>query len=113
MHHAPGPPENTCILTGAKSIENRPRDWSWRGWMLLHARQRIDRPALRVPLIARTIRGRELTTGAVIGIARLIDCHQDPEGSAGRSGYLKLRNECHPVARCARRVHALGIGNRR
>ncbi|MGX1127822.1 hypothetical protein RKD49_007946 [Streptomyces glaucescens] len=49
--------------------------------MLLHAGQRIDRPALRVPLIDRTIRGRELTTGAVIGIARLVDCHQDPEGS--------------------------------
>jgi hypothetical protein len=48
--------------------------------MLLHAGQRIDRPALRVPLIARTIRGRELTTGAVIGVARLVDCHQDPEG---------------------------------
>ncbi|GAA4658933.1 hypothetical protein GCM10023347_07860 [Streptomyces chumphonensis] len=34
-----------------------------------------------MPLIARTIRGRELPTGAVIGVARLTGCHQDPDGS--------------------------------
>lgn len=85
-------PHATRILTGAKGIENRPRPWRWRGWMLLHAGQRIDRSALRVPLIARTIRGRELTTGAVIGVVRLVDCHQDREGSAGKSGYQNLRN---------------------
>lgn len=74
-------PHATCVLTGHKTIENRPKPWSWRGWTLLHAGQRIDRPALRVPLVARTIRDRELTTGAVIGVARLVDCHQDPDGS--------------------------------
>ncbi|MFJ2561219.1 MULTISPECIES: hypothetical protein [unclassified Streptomyces] len=41
--------------------------------MLLHAGHRIDRPALRVPLVARTIRDRELTTGAAIGVVRLVD----------------------------------------
>lgn len=55
--------------------------WSWRGWLLLHAGQAVDRPALHQPLIARTIRGRELMTGAVIGVARLTGCHQDPDGS--------------------------------
>ncbi|CAL9676067.1 hypothetical protein [Streptomyces sp. enrichment culture] len=74
-------PYATCILTGAKTIENRPRSWSWRGWMLLHAGQRTDATALHLPLVAHTIRGWELTAGAVIGIARLADCHQDPEGS--------------------------------
>ncbi|MEZ0162920.1 hypothetical protein [Streptomyces griseorubens] len=74
-------PHATCVLTGDKTIENRPKPWSWRGWTLLHAGKRIDRPALRVPLVARTIRDRELTTGAVIGVARLVDCHQDPDGS--------------------------------
>ncbi|MBL3668404.1 hypothetical protein JL475_20895 [Streptomyces sp. M2CJ-2] len=74
-------PHAACLLAGDKTIENRPRAWSWRGWLLLHASQQTDRPALRVPLIARTIRGRELTTGAVIGIARLTGCHQDPDGS--------------------------------
>lgn len=70
-------PWAACIHAG-KTVENRPKPWSWRGWMLLHAGQRIDRPAPSVPLVARTIRDRELITGAVIGIARLADCHQDP-----------------------------------
>ncbi|MGW2612825.1 hypothetical protein ACWC4A_52560 [Streptomyces mirabilis] len=74
-------PHTTCILTGAKRIENRPNAWSWRGWVLLHAGGQIDKPALRVPLIGRTIRGRELVTGAVVGVARLTDCHQDPDDS--------------------------------
>ncbi|MCZ0204714.1 hypothetical protein OZK63_04710 [Streptomyces sp. UMAF16] len=74
-------PYATCILAGAKTIENRPRPWSWRGWMLLHAGQRTDAAALHLSLVAHTIRGRELTAGAVLGIARLTDCHQDPEGA--------------------------------
>ncbi|MFD8712050.1 hypothetical protein ACFV07_16510 [Streptomyces anulatus] len=74
-------PWTAAILTGAKLVENRPQHWSWRGWVLLHAGQQIDRPALRMPLVARTIRDRELVTGAVVGIARITDCHQDSEGS--------------------------------
>ncbi|MFE7045087.1 hypothetical protein ACFU9X_38435 [Streptomyces atratus] len=73
-------PWATCILTGAKTIENRPRPWK-PGWVLLHAGQSTDRAALHTPLVARTIRGRDLATGAVIGVARIIDCHQDPAGS--------------------------------
>lgn len=73
-------PWTTCILAG-KDVENRPAPWSWRGLVLLHAGLQIDRTALRVPLVARTIRGRELPTGAVIGVARLTGCHQDPDGS--------------------------------
>ncbi|MFH8692665.1 hypothetical protein ACH4EC_38170 [Streptomyces anulatus] len=74
-------PWTAAILAGAKLVENRPQHWSWRGWVLLHAGQQIDRPALRMPLVARTIRGRQLVTGAVVGVARITDCHQDPEGS--------------------------------
>ncbi|MER6523142.1 hypothetical protein ABT246_40850 [Streptomyces sp. NPDC001553] len=51
---APGSPP-------ASSLEPRLRAWSWRGWLLLYTSQQTDRPALRVPLIARTIRSRELT----------------------------------------------------
>lgn len=87
-------PWATCILTGAKTIENRPRPWK-PSWVLLHAGQSTDRAALHTPLVARTIRGRDLATGAVIGVARIIDCHQDPDGSVGSSGYRKLRNGCH------------------
>ncbi|MFJ1847096.1 hypothetical protein [Streptomyces sp. NPDC088146] len=74
-------PWAACILAG-KNTENRPKPWSWRGWILLHAGKARPEPAvLRDPLVARTIRNRELTTGAVIGVARLVDCHQDPDGS--------------------------------
>ncbi|WP_327436399.1 hypothetical protein OG279_36995 (plasmid) [Streptomyces sp. NBC_01201] len=73
-------PWTAAILTGAKTIENRPRPWR-TGWVLLHASQQTDRPALRLPLVARTIRDRQMVTGAVVGIARITDCHQDPEGA--------------------------------
>ncbi|MFE6946068.1 ASCH domain-containing protein [Streptomyces chartreusis] len=74
-------PWTTAIVAGAKTIENRPQPWSWRGMVLLHASLQTDRPALHLPLVARTIRGRDLPTGAVIGVARLTGCHQDPDGS--------------------------------
>ncbi|MGW8454123.1 hypothetical protein ACWGLO_21805 [Streptomyces niveus] len=51
-------PWTTCILTGAKTIENRPKHWSWRGRELPHAGQSIDQYPLRPPLVARTIPGR-------------------------------------------------------
>ena len=69
-------PWATCILAG-KNPENRPVNWPWRGWILLHAGKQMDRPALRDPLVATAIRGRELHLGAVIGVARLTDCHPD------------------------------------
>jgi hypothetical protein len=73
-------PYAACILAGDKTVENRPVRWR-TGWVLLHTSKTIDRPALRVPLIGRTIRDRQLVTGAVVGIARITDCHQDPEGA--------------------------------
>ncbi|ESP95743.1 hypothetical protein B591_31118 (plasmid) [Streptomyces sp. GBA 94-10 4N24] len=74
-------PWATCIASGPKRIENRPRHWSWRGWLLLHAGLQIDRAALDLPPVARTIQGRDLPTGAVIGVARLSGCHHDPAGA--------------------------------
>ncbi|MES5824862.1 hypothetical protein [Streptomyces sp. RG80] len=71
-------PYAACILAGAKTVENRPTRWR-TGWVLLHTSKTVDQPALRIPLIGRTIRGRHLVTGAVLGIARITDCHQDPE----------------------------------
>ncbi|SBU99388.1 hypothetical protein YW3DRAFT_06530 [Streptomyces sp. MnatMP-M77] len=73
-------PWTTAVLTGAKTIENRPRPWR-NGWVLLHAGQQTDRPALRLPLVTRTIRDRQLVTGAVVGVARITGCHQDPDGA--------------------------------
>jgi hypothetical protein len=69
-------PYATCILA-VKNPENKPRPWLWRCWVLIHAGQKLERPALRDPLIATAIRGRELHLGAVIGVARLTGCHPD------------------------------------
>ncbi|WP_369384235.1 hypothetical protein [Streptomyces sp. cg36] len=70
-------PWATCILAG-KTPENRPANWPWRGWVLIHAGKAKPDPALlRDPLVATAIRGRELHRGAVIGVARLTDCHPD------------------------------------
>ncbi|MFH9821364.1 hypothetical protein [Streptomyces sp. NPDC017230] len=74
-------PYAACVLTGAKPVENRPRPWK-PGWVLLHASKTIDRSALRLPLVGRTIRGLQLVTGAVVGVARITDCHQDLDGEA-------------------------------
>ncbi|MCX5207607.1 hypothetical protein OG897_40160 [Streptomyces sp. NBC_00237] len=75
-------PWTACILAGAKTVENRSRNqWPWRGLVLLHASQNLDRPALRHPLVATTVGGRELVTGAVVGVARLINCHRDADGA--------------------------------
>ncbi|MFF4138071.1 hypothetical protein ACFY1B_42855 [Streptomyces mirabilis] len=70
-------PFATCILAG-KSPENRPVHWPWQGWIFIHAGKKKPEPALlRDPLVATAIRGHELHLGAVIGVARLIDCHLD------------------------------------
>lgn len=70
-------PWAACILHGDNRTANRLRYWSWRGWVLLHTGRIVDRTALRDPLVAGTVRGHALETGAVIGVARLIDCHLD------------------------------------
>lgn len=74
-------PWATCLLTGNKTIENRPSPGWPLGLYLLHAGLAVERTALRLPLVATAIRGRQLDRGAVIGVARLTDCHQDPDGS--------------------------------
>ncbi|MFD4543552.1 hypothetical protein [Streptomyces bauhiniae] len=70
-------PWAACILHGDKRVENRPRSWA-PGWRLLHAGAETDRAALRDPLVARTIRGHELPTRAVLGIVRITGSHTDP-----------------------------------
>ncbi|MEV5998232.1 hypothetical protein AB0M25_02670 [Streptomyces griseomycini] len=93
-------PPAACIPAGAKTVENRPARWR-PGWMLLYVGKAIDRLALRTPLIARTIRSRDLVMGAVIGVAHIIDCHQDFDDAAGKCGYCNLRN--HPTLVSGRR----------
>jgi hypothetical protein len=73
-------PYGAAILAGANTVENRAVRWR-TGWVLLHTSRTVDRPALRTPLVARAVRGRDLVTGAVVGVARITNCHQDPEGA--------------------------------
>ncbi|WP_329169438.1 hypothetical protein OG709_35855 (plasmid) [Streptomyces sp. NBC_01267] len=68
-------PWATCLITGDKTIENRPSPGWPLGLYLLHAGLAVERAALRLPLVATTIRGRHLERGAVIGVARLTDVH--------------------------------------
>ncbi|MFE7614353.1 hypothetical protein [Streptomyces sp. NPDC057496] len=70
-------PWATCLLTGNKTVENRASPGWPLGLYLLHAGLAVDRAALRLPLVAATIRGRRLEQGAVIGVARLTDVHPD------------------------------------
>ncbi|MEU7151200.1 hypothetical protein AB0B15_24715 [Streptomyces sp. NPDC045456] len=74
-------PWAACILHGDKRVENRPRPWA-PGWRLLHAAAGTGRAALRDPLVARTVRGRELPVRAVLGVVRITGCHTDPVGAA-------------------------------
>ncbi|MEV7160279.1 hypothetical protein AB0N77_37675 [Streptomyces misionensis] len=69
-------PWAACILHGDKRVENRPRAWA-PGWRLLHAGAEMDRAALRDPLVARTVRGLELPTRAVLGLVRITGSHTD------------------------------------
>lgn len=81
-------PWTACIVNGDKRIENRPRAWA-PGWRLLHAgaEKSMDRAAVRDPLVARTIRGRELRFSAVLGVARITGSHgsyTDTDGPCSR-----------------------------
>ncbi|MFE2195516.1 hypothetical protein ACFXAQ_32480 [Streptomyces olivaceus] len=100
-------PWTTCILAG-KDVENRPAPWSWRGWLLLHAGQATERAPMRDPLVATAIRGRDLPTRAVIGVARLTACHQDAADTIGNPGYWNLRNDRSEAALVA--AHRAGAG---
>lgn len=70
-------PWATCIAHGGKTIENRPRHWSWRGLLLIHTSKTLDTAALHDPQVAAAVRDRQLHPGAVVAVANLVDCHPD------------------------------------
>lgn len=74
-------PVSSSLRLWGKRVENRPQHRAWRSWVLLRSGQQTDTPALRLLLVARTIRGRQLVTGAMVGVARITGCHQDPDGA--------------------------------
>ncbi|MEU7980516.1 hypothetical protein AB0B63_18530 [Micromonospora sp. NPDC049081] len=81
-------PYASCIAAGAKLIENRASGTTYRGPLLIHTSQQIDRPACNNNLIRRTLWGRtdytdtatgymigDFNFGQVIAVADLVDVH--------------------------------------
>jgi hypothetical protein len=68
-----------CIALGVKPVENRTRPFRYRGPLAIHAGRRRDAHAELMPLVLGTIPEpmHALTTGAVLAVAELVDCHPD------------------------------------
>lgn len=69
-------PWASAIAYGTKRIENRRWSTDYRGWILLHAGATID-PAAKYAVMARPFLNRPQPVSAVLGWARLDDCHSD------------------------------------
>lgn len=77
------PPWTVPILTGAKTVENRRQATCWRGQLAIHVSRTWSPHAATDP----RIRGLDAvpdhlwrlatTSGAIIAVARLVDCHRD------------------------------------
>jgi hypothetical protein len=62
------------LLAGVKDVENRAWPTTYRGPLIVHAGQRIDREALEM-LVAEGVRlPAELATGALLGSVEVVDC---------------------------------------
>lgn len=74
------PPWSAMIAHMAKRVENRTWPTTYRGWLLIHAGKGVDRDALSHPLVRAAMGGPRppaIDTGAVVAVARLVDCHPD------------------------------------
>ncbi|MCX4672847.1 ASCH domain-containing protein [Streptomyces sp. NBC_01381] len=71
-------PWASAIAYGTKKIENRTWPTAYRGLLLIHAGLTQDRHAWNAPL-ARPFLRRPQPKGAIVAVARLIDCHA-PDG---------------------------------
>lgn len=69
-----------AIVQADKRIENRVWPTRYRGPILLHAARSVDRTALRHPPLAAVLGTLTLHRGAVVGIARIADCHPNTCG---------------------------------
>lgn len=84
-------PWAALIIAGLKDVENRTWATNYRGPLLIHVAQAIDREALRLhqPLIA-TLPDTLLRTGGIIGICELVDCvtHSHSRWFTGPYGFV-------------------------
>lgn len=73
------------IIHGGKTIDNRTQLWAYRGPVAIHAPARVDwdafgDPRVPEPLAGCTRQHPGWRTGAIIGIAQLVDVHHETGG---------------------------------
>ncbi|MET7621799.1 hypothetical protein ACWC5O_45185 [Streptomyces sp. NPDC001450] len=68
-------PWAAAIAYADKRIENRTWPTSYRGPVLIHSSKTLDRR--HGPMVAAVVRGLQLDLGAVLAVARIVDCHED------------------------------------
>ncbi|GAA0706835.1 hypothetical protein GCM10009548_94800 [Streptomyces malaysiensis subsp. malaysiensis] len=66
-------PWAAAIAHADKRVENRVWPTSYRGPLLIHAGQTVDQR--HGPMVSAVVRGLQLDRGAVVAVARVIDCH--------------------------------------
>lgn len=73
-----------CIAAGAKPVENRGRLVRYRGEFAIHAGLAVDSAAYDDPRVQDVILGNpdfRATTGAIVAVADLVDCHEAAPGT--------------------------------
>lgn len=80
------PPWARCIAVGAKTIENRGRNVTYRGEIAIHAGKSADMAGDRDPRVIRQL-GQDprvgAAVGAVVAVADLVDCHEAQQVTLG------------------------------
>jgi ASCH domain len=70
-------PWASAIAHADKRIENRTWTTPHRGPVLIHSAAKPDQHATRYAPMTAIVRGLQLDLGAVIAVARIVDCHSD------------------------------------
>lgn len=83
------PPWSEWIAQGVKRVENRPatrRPTNHRGPLVIHAGKNVDQRGYIVAADLGLDRNAQpVTTGALVAVAHLVDCHWSGDGRCGES----------------------------
>jgi hypothetical protein len=75
-----------AIVSGYKDVENRSWPTDYRGTLLIHAGQRVDRAGLdRLDLLGHAY-PEDLTVGALVGTVEVVDCIPDSDSEWAEPG---------------------------
>ena len=75
-----------AIVSGYKDVENRSWPTNYRGNLLIHAGQRLDRAGLeRLDLLGHAY-PEDLTVGALVGTVEVVDCIPDSDSEWAEPG---------------------------